>query len=91
MNTKDIKAKRNVPLRLCIWAVVIAGVLLIPYLANAPWTGSDFVFAAIVLSGCAIAYELITRNMTQAKDRALVGASVLFFIFLVIGWAASGP
>ena len=83
--------QRNIAKRLSMWAVVVVAVLMIPFLTNAPWTGSDFVFAAIVLSVCATMYELVTRNMSNGKYRVIVGAGVLFFIFLVIGWAASGP
>lgn len=90
-NGTNITTKRNVPLRLCGWTVAIAAVLMIPYLSNAPWTGSDFVFAGIVLFICATTYELVTKNMTSLKDRAYIAAAVFFFIFLVIGWAASGP
>lgn len=83
--------QRNVIKRLGVWAVVVAAVLMIPLLTNAPWTGSDFVFAGIVLSACATVYELATKNMSDFKQRAAVAAAVLFFIFLVMGWAAAGP
>lgn len=83
--------QKNVAKRLCIWALIIITVLLVPLLANAPWTVGDFIFAAAVLSLCATVYELATRNTTSIKQRLVVGAAVLFFIFLVIGWAAAGP
>lgn len=83
--------QRNIAKRLSMWAIVVAAILPIPLLANAPWTAGDFVFAAVVLSACATVYELATKNMNNAKRRAAVGAAVLFFIFLVIGWAAAGP
>lgn len=83
--------QRNVPLRLTIWAVVVAAILSIPFLANAPWTSSDFIFAGIVLFGCATTYELVTRNMKDAMQRVIVGVAVLFFIVLVLAWAAAGP
>lgn len=56
-----------------------------------PWTGSDFVFAGAVLFGCAITYELATKNMSSLKHKATVGLAVLFFVFMVMGWAAAGP
>jgi len=77
--------------RLCIWATVVALVLMIPLLTNAPWTGSDYIFAGIVLSICATVYVFATRNSNNVKRKAVVGAGVLFFIFLVMGWAATGP
>jgi hypothetical protein len=82
---------RNLPQRLIVWALAITAVLLIPYLTKAPWTGSDYVFAGIVLSACAGVYELATKNMSHLKHRLVIGLAILFFIFLVIGWAASGP
>lgn len=83
--------QRNIPKRLSVWAMIVVAILMIPLLTKAPWTGSDYVFAGIVLSLCAITYEMITRNMSNPKQRAAVGTGVLFFIFMVIGWAASGP
>ena len=93
METKatNTTIQRNIAPRLSVWAVVVAAILTIPLLANAPWTVGDFISAAVVLSVCAIVYELATRNINDAKHRAAVGAAVLFFIFLVIGWAAAGP
>lgn len=84
-------APRNVAKRLPIWMLVIAGVLIIPLVTNAPWTGSDFVFAGVVLFACAAVYEFAARNMSDIKHRAVIAAGVFFFIFMVIGWAASGP
>lgn len=73
------------------WAVVIAFILMIPLVARAPWTFSDFVFAAVALFSFAILYELATKNMNKALHKAAVGITVLFAIFLLIGWAAAGP
>lgn len=93
MEAKDTNTttQRNITKRLSLWAVVVAAILMIPLLANAPWTGGDFVFGTVVLFGLAIVYELATRNMSNIKYRAAVGAGVLFVIFLVIAWAATGP
>jgi hypothetical protein len=93
MATKTTNAvtPRNIPKRLGVWALVIAAVLMIPLATNAPWTGSDFVFGAVVLFILATVYELVTRNMSDYKHRAAVGAAVLLVIALIIGWAATGP
>lgn len=82
---------KNLTNRLAIWAVIVAGVLSIPYLTNAPWTSGDFIFAGIVLYTLAVFYELITRNMKGLKPRLLVGLGFLVLIVLIIGWAATGP
>lgn len=73
------------------WTVAIAAILLIPLLTKAPWTVGDFVFAGVGLFGCATAYELATRNTNSKARRIAVAAAILVFIFLVIGWAATGP
>ena len=88
MKTKQTK---NIKKRLSVWIFVVAAILMIPFSAKAPWTGSDFVFASIVLLGCATAYELITKNMQNKIHRIAVAIAVLFLIALVIAWAASGP
>ncbi|HEX8227077.1 MAG TPA: hypothetical protein VF572_04390 [Candidatus Saccharimonadales bacterium] len=82
---------RNIAKRLVSWAMVIAAVLLLPFATHAPWTGSDYVFAGIVLSVLAVLYELITKNMTQRRHRIFAGLGVLLIIFLIMGWAATGP
>lgn len=91
MEAKDVGAPRNIIKRLSVWAVVVVAILMIPFVANAPWTGSDFVFAGVVLFVLATIYELATRNMTNPKHRAIVAAIVLFMLVLVQAWAAAGP
>jgi uncharacterized membrane protein YiaA len=78
-------------IRLCSWAIVVGIILLIPLLSNAPWTVSDYVFSGLVLSVCALGYVFSTKNSNNGKRKVAIGAGILFFIFLVIGWAASGP
>lgn len=93
MNTKNtnIIMQRNIKKRLRMWAIVVAAVLMIPFLAKAPWTVGDFVFAGVVLFSCATVYEFTTRNMSNKMHRIAVGLAVLAFIALVIAWAAAGP
>ncbi|HYF97265.1 MAG TPA: hypothetical protein VD947_04495 [Patescibacteria group bacterium] len=90
-NKADLNKQRNVPQRLSVWALVIAGVLMIPLVTNAPWTASDFIFSAVVLFILVTIYELATKNMSDVKHRAYVAFGVFFTIFLIMGWAASGP
>jgi hypothetical protein len=93
METKanSFAADSNMPKRLGVSAVIVALVLMIPFVTNAPWTGSDYLFAGIVLSLCALVYVFATKNMPSRRSKALVAAAILLFIFLVIGWAATGP
>ena len=85
MKTKNLNKKIG------IWAIIIAGLLMIPYITNAPWTSFDYIFAGIVLSALAATFEFLTRNAKGLKPRLIVGAGILVVIVLIIGWAATGP
>jgi uncharacterized membrane protein YfhO len=85
------KNTNNTKKRLGIWAIVVMAILMIPFLTNAPWTGSDYIFAGVVLFVLATAYELITRNLKNKFHHVLVGGAILLIIVLIIGWAATGP
>ncbi len=78
---------QNITKRLSVWAVIVAAVLTIPLLAKAPWTGSDFVFGAVLLFGSATVYELATRTMSNKNQRIAVGVAV--FMVLAIIWVAA--
>ena len=93
MNNQSINTapQDNVMKRLGYGVVAVAAVLMIPFLTNMPWTGFDYIFAGMVLSACAIIYVLATQHMRAVSHRVAVAAGILLFIFLVIGWAASGP
>lgn len=81
----------NIVKRLSMWTAVVAAVLMIPFVTKMPWTGSDYFFAGVVLFACAAAYVFATQNMSDINHRLTVGVAVLLFIFMVIGWAATGP
>lgn len=83
--------KKNIKKRLSIWAIVIAGILMIPFLTQAPWTKGDFIFAGAVLFTLATIYEVTTRNMKNVKSKLIVAAVLLGVIVLILGWAATGP
>ena len=83
--------QRNIKKRLLVWAFIVAAILMIPLLGNAPWTALDFVFGAVVLSASATAYELATRNRNNKKHRIAVAAAVLAGIASIMVWAAAGP
>ncbi len=81
---------RNIKKRLTIWAGIVAAILMIPLLAKAPWTGSDFVFGAIVLYGSATLYELATVHMKDRNHRIITGLAVLMIVIFIWGLAVSG-
>lgn len=73
-----------------MWAIIVAAVLLIPLVTKAPWTGSDFVFGAILLFGSATVYELATRNMSNKNHRIAVSIAVLAVLAFIWVAAATG-
>jgi hypothetical protein len=75
--------------RMSVWALVVAAILLIPYLGNAPWTTMDYVFASVVLLSSASSYEIITERMKDKIHRIGVGIAVLAVVVLIWGWAVA--
>lgn len=75
--------------RLIIWAVIVGLLLLVPLVAmrfttDVQWTGSDFIFAAFVLYGASLTYELVARRLMNAAYRLAVGLGV--FASLLLLW-----
>ena len=81
--------KRNITKRLRVWAIVVAGILMIPLLAKAPWTGGDFIFAGSVLFGLATIYEFATKNMSNKRNRIFAAIGVLAVLVLIQAWAVA--
>ena len=86
---KTTSIQKDTTKRLRLWAGVVGLILMIPLLAKAPWTISDFIFAGVVLFGSATVYEFATRNMTSKVNRIVVAGAVLAFLVLVQAWAAA--
>lgn len=82
---------KNLPKRLSIWAAVVAAILMIPFVAQMPWSAGDFIFAGVVLFGLATVYELATRNIKNVKYRVIVGAVIVTVLILIWAWAVAGP
>ena len=66
-------------------------VQMIPFLAKAPWTFGDYVFATVVLFGSATVYELTTRNMKNKQNRLIVGIAVITVVIFIWGLAIADP
>lgn len=81
--------------RIMFLALTTAGLLLIPFVAmrftpEVNWTGSDFVFAGVLIFGTGLAYELVamrTKNFIYrvAVGLALAGGFLLTWINLAVG------
>lgn len=66
---------RGSPVRLTLW--VAAGLLLlVPVIADFPWTAGDYVFAALLLFGSLGAYELVVRLTGSTAYRAAAGLAI---------------
>jgi len=88
MNTNEKFMTRNKRI-LSLFTTVI-GLLCVPLIAmqftkEVNWTFSDFFIMGILLSGTALAIELVIRNIKTMKARLILCAFVVFI--LVIIWA----
>jgi hypothetical protein len=84
-NADTAGGKRRPPYwRIAGWGIA-ALLLLLPLVAKAPWTGSDYVFAAVLMGSVGLALELAVRMTRNIAYRAGVGAA-LAATFLTV-WA----
>lgn len=66
------------------WGLAVM-LLLLPLVANAPWTASDFVIAAILMGGVGLLFELTVRMSPSRFYRA--GAGVALAATFLTLWA----
>ena len=79
----------RVPWRIIGWAIPV-GLLMIPWLAGAPWTASDFIVAAAIFAIVGGTFELAVRASGDTSYRlgaaAAIGtAFLLVWINLAVG------
>ncbi len=84
-----IQRTKNITKRFLVWALIVSAILMIPVLANFPWTARDFIFAGVVLYGSAATYELLTRNLSDKTQKIAVGFAVLMVVLLIWAWAVA--
>jgi tryptophan-rich sensory protein len=65
--------------------LVVAFLLLIPVIAQFPWTPIDFITAGVLLLGTGLACELVMRKVTKFGYRIAIVAVILLALFLI--WA----
>ena len=81
---------RGSPWRMAGWGLAVLA-LLTPFLAmqftgEVNWTGSDFIFAAVLIGGVGLVFELAVRRSDRRSSRAGAGLA-LAASFLTI-WAS---
>jgi hypothetical protein len=64
-------------------ALATAFILLIPLLAEWPWTLADFVFAGALIFGTGLTYVLVVRKAGNIAFRAAVGVALAAALLLV--------
>ena len=84
--TEDKGARRAMPWRMIGWGGA-ALILLLPLVTNAPWTGSDYVFMAVMLGGVGIGLELAARKGNAAYRMAAALALAAAFLLVWINGA----
>ena len=79
---EDSEMRRGGRWRLAAWGAAVL-MLLVPLLSGMPWSGSDYVFAAVLLFGSLGIYELTVRLTGDSAYRGGVGMA-LAAIFLLL-------
>jgi hypothetical protein len=82
-------SSRKIPWRWSGWAIA-AALLALPLVVGAPWTLSDYVFAAAVIGVLGAAFELAVRRSGSAWYRAGVAVALATAFLLVWINAAVG-
>jgi hypothetical protein len=68
-STHEGNRPRGFPWRISGWAAAVV-LLLLPLVAGAPWTASDYLFAAVMLGTLGLGFELIVRKSRNMSYRA---------------------
>jgi hypothetical protein len=63
--------------------LTVALLLLIPFIAKAPWTRLDFVTAGVLLLGTGLMCELVMRKVKKFEYRIAICAAILAALLLI--------
>ena len=74
----------GMPWRMIGWGTA-AFLLLLPLITNAPWTGSDYIFAAVLFGSVGLAFEFIVRKSSSLSYRC--GAALAVIGAFLTVWA----
>lgn len=76
--------------KIFLWIGAVTGViLLLPLLANLPWSGSDFVIMGILLFGMGF-FFVVAARITPRKYRLVIGIGIVLLFLLIWGELAVG-
>ncbi len=89
-----VNTERGPKWRLAMWAA-IATLLLAPLVAmqftsEMAWDNADFAFAALLLIGAGLVFEVAARLTQSCRALAIIGACVTGLVLLVWADAAVG-
>ena len=92
-DAENMTRRGGIPWRVLGWGTA-ALLLLLPYVADAPWTASDFVFAAVMIGSVGLAFELIVHKSSSVTYRAgavlaVVGAFLTVWVNGAVGMIGS--
>jgi hypothetical protein len=76
-------AHRGIPWRILGWSTA-ALLLLLPWVTGAPWTGSDYVLAAVLFGSVGLGFELIVRKSGDLSYR--FGAALMVIAAFLTIW-----
>jgi hypothetical protein len=74
---------RGIPWRILGWKTA-ALLLLLPWVTGAPWTGSDYVLAAVLFGSVGLGFELIVRKSGDLSYR--FGAALMVIAAFLTIW-----
>lgn len=79
----EINERRGIPWRIVGWGMA-ALLLFLPWVANAPWTASDFLVAGVLFGSVGLAFELIVRRSRNLAYR--LGAALAVVTAFLTVW-----
>jgi hypothetical protein len=88
-DTHNEGGRPEIPWRIMGWGTA-AFLLLLPFVANAPWTLADYIFAAVLFGSVGLAFELIVRTSSSLAYRSGAAAAVVAAFLTVWVNAAVG-
>ena len=81
MITHNLRLFRNL--------LAVGAILLIPVIAEFPWTSLDFIFAGVVLTGAVLLSEWVLRKIYNPFYRVALLGGIATMLLLIWAWAVA--